>query len=243
MNTETSGARAAYETLAPGYDELTKANDYEMWLGEVLLPELEERGLRRGSAFDVGCGTGRAFEPLLERGWRVAGCDLSPAMLSEARRKFGDSVPLTVADARELPPLGPFELVLALNDVVNYLTGEGDLERALRGMRANLAPEGLLLFDSNSLGLFRSQFTPDAGDGGIFEATVATPGVEPHVHRQRHFPLPRLREAIEAAGLECLAILGQRELAGRVLLADPADEQRDEKLVCIARRPAAQATR
>ena len=73
---------------------------------------------------------------MLRRGWEILGCDLTPAMLAEARAKFGDAVPLETADIRELPVFGEFELVWALNDVINYLVGDGDLERALKGMRA-----------------------------------------------------------------------------------------------------------
>ncbi|HET9677416.1 MAG TPA: hypothetical protein VFP21_07940, partial [Solirubrobacterales bacterium] len=67
-------ALAAYEAFAPIYNEFNHLNDYEMWLGRTLLPELEKRGLRRGRALDVACGTGRAFAPLLKRGWEVRGC-------------------------------------------------------------------------------------------------------------------------------------------------------------------------
>ena len=228
-------ARRAYETLAPAYDEFTRTNDYEMWLGDLLLPELEGHGLTAGRALDAGCGTGRAFEPLLRRGWEVVGCDVSPAMLAEARRKFGEAVPLTIADLRGMPVLGRFDLVIALNDVVNYLTGDGDLERALTAMAANLAPGGFVLFDSNTLATFRSEYLEAARAGGIFETTIATADIEPHVHRQRHFTDGDLVAAIAAAGLEQLALLGQRETKARVELHRHADQERDRKVICIAR--------
>jgi SAM-dependent methyltransferase len=101
-----TSALAAYESFAPVYNEFNHQNDYEMWLGQALLPELERHGLERGRALDVACGTGRAFAPLLRRGWRVRGCDLSPAMLERARQEGGDLVELDVADMRELPTYG-----------------------------------------------------------------------------------------------------------------------------------------
>lgn len=245
-------ARDAYDTFASIYDDFNYLNDYEMWLG-VLLPELEKRGLRKGRVLDVGCGTGRAFEPMLRRGWQIQGCDLSTGMLAEARRKFGDAIPLEVADARELPVFGEFELALALNDVVNYLTGDGDLERALKGMRANLAADGMILFDSNSLSLFRADFASgdsegmSVGDwtwhgmsreiepGGTFEARVSGGELAPHIHRERHHTTETVKSAMEAAGLEFLAALGQREQDGGVALADPPDEMRDHKIIYIGR--------
>lgn len=245
---------SAYEKFAEIYDDFNYRNDYEMWLGRKLLPELERRGLRTGQALDVGCGTGRAFPPLLQRGWRVHGCDLSPAMLARAREQFADAVELDVADMRELPDFGSFELVLSMNDAVNYLTEDGELEQALRGMRANLAPDGLLLFDCNSLLLFRLAYEPMEdeveNDGRrwtwtglgredeskpIYRVRIEGDGVEPIVNRERYFRIDEVEAAIAAAGLELVAVLGQREEGSEVVMREPPDEERDHKIVYIAR--------
>jgi SAM-dependent methyltransferase len=245
-------ARLAYEAFASIYDDFNHLNDHEMWLG-TLLRELEKHGLRKGRLLDIGCGTGRAFEPMLRRGWEVLGCDLTPAMLAQARAKFGTTVPLEVADIRELPVFGKFELVLALNDVINYLLRDGDLERALTGMRANLAPGGLVLFDANTLSLFEASFASGddermsvgewrwvgQGDrvepGGIFEARVSGGEIEPHVHRERHWTEDQIRAAMETAGLELLTVLGQREVDLKVLLEQPPDDWRHYKVIHIGR--------
>ncbi len=245
-------ARAAYEAFAPIYDDFNHLNDYEMWLGR-LLPELEKHGLRRGRLLDVGCGTGRAFEPMLRRGWEILGCDVAPAMLAEARRKYGEAVPLEVADVRELPAFGKFELVWALNDVVNYLLSRDDLERALTGMRSNLAPGGLVLFDANTLALFEANFAGGAstemsargwrwdglsGDvepGGTFQARLSGDGVAAHLHRERHHTAEQVQEAMETAGLQLLTALGQQEVGEGVELVEPPDESRDHKVIYIGR--------
>jgi SAM-dependent methyltransferase len=248
---ESDPVRVAYQAMAPIYDDFCGANDYEMWIGN-LLPELEKHGLRRGRLLDVGCGTGRAFEPMLKRGWKIVGCDLSPAMLAEARDKFGDTVPLHEASLRELPVFGEFELVWALNDVVNYLLEDGDLERAFAGMRANLAPGGLILFDSNTLNVYRSGFGDTAGaqevgewrwesltsevtPGAIVESQISGPGVETHVHKERHYGEAQLRETLEAVGLELVASVGQQEADGGVVMTEPPDESRDHKIIHIYR--------
>lgn len=249
-------AREAYRALAGIYDEFTAANNYEMWLGEVLLPELERRGLETpGRLLDVGCGTGRAFGPMLERGWDVVGCDLSAEMAKTAMTKF-PHVGVFLADARELPHFGDFDLVWMLNDVANYLVPDGDLERALQGMRDNLRDGGFVLFDSNSLSLFRQGFTREGGEetrwswtwtgkseavvaGGTFEAEISGEGVETHIHRERHHPIEVVRETMRRSGLEPLATLGQQEQEGQVLLMADADEERDHKIIHIGRRIAA----
>src|SRR5690242_8763692 len=162
-------ALAAYEAFAPIYNEFNHLNDYEMWLGRTLLPELEKHGLKHGRALDVACGTGRAFAPLLKRGWEIHGCDLSPAMLERARQEADSKVELDVADMRELPTYGEFELVLSLNDSLNYLLGDNDLEYTLAGMRANLADDGLLLFDVNAKSIYETGGAWAAGSSRTVE--------------------------------------------------------------------------
>jgi SAM-dependent methyltransferase len=253
---ERDAARATYDAFAPIYNEFTHRNDYEMWLGEVLLPELEKHGLRRGRALDVGCGTGRAFAPLLRRGWELRACDLSPGMLERARGEGGNQVQLDVVDMRELPTYGEFELVLSLNDAVNYLLGDDDLERALARMRDNLAADGLLLFDVNSKGTYDSGAWSDAdhvvehegrswtwrgigeveGEPSVFETRIEGDDIEPIVHRERFRPEAEVREAMAAAGLDCRAALGMQEIEGKVVLSDPPDEDRDYKVVYIGSR-------
>lgn len=255
-------AEKAYDQFAAVYDECNAENDYESWLGEVLLPELERHGLRRGWALDVGCGTGRAFEPLLARGWKVVGSDVSTGMLAEAKRKYGSAVELFTADARSLPPFsGPpgsppgeaFDLVLLLNDVVNYMIEDGDLEKVFAGVRSNLRPpHGLAVFDANTLALFRAEFasevdeemsrggwrwrglSEDLSAGQIFEASISAQSVEPEVHRQRHWTGEQVRAALAAAGLDCLTCLGQREEGRRIILSTSPNEDSDAKVVYVA---------
>ncbi|MGN6216926.1 MAG: class I SAM-dependent DNA methyltransferase [Solirubrobacterales bacterium] len=237
-------------------------NDYEMWVGGTILPELEKRGLRKGWALDIGCGTGRAFDPLLDRGWRLVGCDVSAGMLAEAERKYGSRVQLLHLDARSVPPVSPssdspaseaFELVLLLNDVVNYMTEDGDLERAFAGVKANLNRDhGLVAFDANTFLLYRHSYAPGVNEemsargwdwfglgdepqpGGVYEARLSGRDVEPHVHRQRHWLDGEIEAALEANGLRCLARLGMSEEENGILLSEVPDEERDYKIIYIA---------
>lgn len=244
-------ALTAYQAFAAIYNEFNASNDYEMWLGRALLPELARHGLRQGGrALDVGCGTGRAFAPLLRRGWRVTGCDLSPAMLSVAAEEGGGDVELELADMRLLPRIGDFDLVLSLNDSVNYLLGAKDLALALAGMRANLAPDGLLVFDVNSRSTYSSVFGGErevqydgsrwvwTGRGevapSIFEAEITGDRVvDPIRNLERFRSEGEVLDAMREAGLVPVAALGMSEADGEVLLTAPLDEDRDYKLVFI----------
>jgi SAM-dependent methyltransferase len=250
-------AAKAYEAIAPVYDDFTAHHDYEMWLGN-LLPELRRHGLRGRRLLDVGCGTGKSFLLMLEQGWEVTACDISPSMLELARAKAGDVVKLSVADMRDLPAFGEFDLVWALDDAVNYLLSIEELGEALSGMRSNLAPGGLLMFDVNTLRSYRTFFaetervergdrtlvwrgqgSPDAEPGSISEARFeveapagAGAGVETHVHRQRHFTEAEVLRAIEGAGLKCLDAFGH---GYDTILHQPIEELVHTKAVYIAR--------
>jgi SAM-dependent methyltransferase len=253
-----ASALDAYESFAPIYNAFNHQNNYEVWLGRVLLPELEKHGLKHNRVLDVGCGTGRAFTPLLRRGWQVRGCDLSPAMLEWAHREGGAKVELDVADMRELPIYGEFELVLSLNDSVNYLLGDDDLRRALSGMRANLAEGGLVLFDTNARCMYEGEGAWSSGsrtvehegkrwswrasgevEPSIHEVRIEGDDVETTIHRHRFRSQPEVRQAIADSGLECRAVLGMEETEpGEITLSEPPDEDRHYKVVYIAAKEA-----
>ncbi len=150
-------AERTYEAMAPVYDDFTAHHEYDAWLTDLVVI-LERNGLEGRRLLDVGCGTGKSFLPMLPRGWEVRGCDISPSMLELAREKAGDGVPLSVADMRKLPRFGEFDLVWALDDAVNYLLSGDELVQAMSGMRDNLAPTGLIIFDVNTLLAYRTFF-------------------------------------------------------------------------------------
>jgi SAM-dependent methyltransferase len=149
-----------YDVFARFYDAFTDASDYEAWTTSML--ELAEgHGLAGRAQLDLACGTGKSFLPFLRRGFRVTGCDASPGMLAEAAVKAPEAT-LVYADLRELTMLGRFDLVTCFDDSLNYLRDEDELLAALRGMAANLARNGVALFDLNTLRAYRTTFARDS---------------------------------------------------------------------------------
>jgi SAM-dependent methyltransferase len=250
MWTLTDLATPAYDALAPFYDEFTAHHDYEAWIG-ALEQLARAHGLRGRRLLDVACGTGKSCAPFAARGYAVTGCDASQAMLDRARRRL-PSARLVRRDLRRLGRLGAFDLVCCIDDGLNYLLGEDELVSALRGMAAQLAPGGVVLFDVNTLATYRTFFTSATGSdhvrwrgragaafapGGLAEATLDIVGDDGArlrtVHRQRHHPPPVVERALAAAGLELVARRGQ-DLSGRI---EPhLDERRHTKALHIARR-------
>lgn len=258
---ETDGsALTAYEELAEVYDLFTADYAHEPWL-DALEGLGIEHGLEGRRLLDVACGTGKSFLPMLARGYEVTGCDLSPAMLAQARLKVGaGTCRLLVADMRDLPPLGPFDLVTCLDDAVNYLLNDCELFAALGGIARALRPGGLALFDANTRRTYRKTFASDfvvdhggtvfcwRGEGradlGPAEISSAlieiltAPGRDGRRRRtsrhvQRHHPRALVEAACRAAGLDCCAVRGQLP-GGR--LAPEADEEEHSKFVYVARK-------
>jgi SAM-dependent methyltransferase len=248
----STDARDTYEAFAASYDDFNHRYQYESWTTK-LLERAEATGLEGYRLLDVGCGTGLSFVAPLAQGWAVTGCDISPRMIEAAGARAGERAALHVADMRALPRFGEFDLVWAVNDAVNYLLDPAELGAALAGMRRNLAPRGVALFDVNTLAAYRSFFgeevvverdgrrlvwqgmgsTGDGGPGSIFEARFGGEGagVESHTHRQRHFPEAEVIGAIEAAGLRCVEVAG--ELDGE--LSDGLDEAAHTKAIYVCK--------
>nr|WP_246345718.1 class I SAM-dependent methyltransferase [Conexibacter arvalis] len=257
METTTPpAALIAYERLAPVYDRFTDSYDHDGWVGR--LEALARRhGLAGRRALDVACGTGKSFLPLVARGYDVWACDLSPAMVDRARRVTGDVSParVTVADMRQLPALGSFDLVTCLDDAVNYLLDDDGLRAAFASVARLLAPGGIYLFDANTLATYRDGFgaratferpladaiwrgetTGPIVPGAICSASIEIGGPAAAVsrHVQRHHPEATVRALLASAGLDCRAVMGQSP--GGLLHEEP-DEEAHTKLVYVARRP------
>jgi SAM-dependent methyltransferase len=248
----------AYACLAPHYDAFTSGYDHERWVDaiEATARSLGQSGKR---ALDIGCGTGRSSAPLFERGYSVLACDISPEMIQVARDKFPSrSDSFFVADMRELPKLGEFDLVLCLDDCLNYLLADADLAATFASVSSLLSSTGMFVFDVNSLRTYRQAFAAtivresdrrvfawrgEAQAGHLAGATAAatvevfaerTDGLwerSSSRHVQRHHSEATIRRLLDDAGLQCRACLGQSTGA---LLETTADEQRHTKVVYFA---------
>jgi SAM-dependent methyltransferase len=255
-----------YDALAPHYDAFTSGSDYDRWT-EVVLEHARKHGLRGQALLDVACGTGSSFLPFLRRGFKVVGSDTSAGMLAEAALK-APQARLVLADMRELPTLGQFDLVTCFDDSLNYLASESDLVAAFSSIAANLGPDGLALVDLNSLQAYRTTFARDHVkeelDGRVFawrgeSPEQAAPGcaavawIDVFVpageglyrrvrseHRQRHFGCEQVTAAMHEAGLELLGVNG---VADDGALAAHADEIRHLKVLYTARRAKGGAAR
>jgi trans-aconitate 2-methyltransferase len=102
------------------------------------------------TVLDVGCGTGRVTEQLLElvpRG-RVLAFDASPEMVELARKRLGDRADVWCQDVLSLDLPEPVDVIVS-NAVLHWVT---DHERMWRRLGAALRPAGRLEVQCGGLG-------------------------------------------------------------------------------------------
>ena len=164
----TEGSAGAFELIGPYYDRLMSAVPYGMWADYVerLLARFDARphvgsGDPTYRVLDLACGTGKVGAELARRGYQAFGVDLSESMVRIAARE--SRLPAAVQDARALGLRpGSFDLVVSLYDSLNYVLEPEGLLAAFRSVREALAPQGLFIFDLNTIrALTLDLFTQD----------------------------------------------------------------------------------
>lgn len=138
-------SKAAFDEQAPIYDEGMQG-DHARALYPCILEEARRamESIPVPSVLDVGCGTGMLSERLLGAfpSCRLAGVDLSPAMVERARARLAGRAEVREADAERLPfHDGAFDLVVCNDSFHHY----PDPDRAVFQMWRVLRKGGALV--------------------------------------------------------------------------------------------------
>ena len=154
-----------YDAFAADYDRFVS------WKGRLSheLPFFDrlfaEAGVRR--VLDAACGTGHHAIALAQQGYRVAGADLSAAMVERATENAlaaGVTGHLAVAGFGELASLGmTFDGVICLGNSLPHLLSALEVHEALADFAAVLRPGGLLVIQNRNfdrLWAARERFMP-----------------------------------------------------------------------------------
>ena len=143
----------AYTSFARVYDTFMDNIPYEEW-AEYLTGLLHEYAVTDGLILDLGCGTGSMTELLAAAGYDMIGADNSEEMLEIAMEKrfmSGHEILYLLQDMREFELYGTVRAVISVCDSLNYITEEEELLQVFRLVNNYLDPQGVFIFDFNTL--------------------------------------------------------------------------------------------
>ena len=147
----------AYSKFAQVYDLFMDNIDYEGW-ADYVTARLREYGIADGLVLELGCGTGTMTGLLADRGYDMIGVDNSEEMLAEAMEKrveSGQDILYLLQDMQEFELYGTVRAVVSVCDSLNYITEREELLQVFRLVNNYLDPEGIFLFDMNTVHKYR----------------------------------------------------------------------------------------
>ena len=141
-----------------------------------------------GAALEFGIGTGRIAVPLVERGVRVHGIDLSEAMVARLRQKAGaGEIGVTIGTFATTRVEGTYSLVYLVFNTIGNLTTQDEQVACFENAAAHLEPGGCFVIELGMSGSSGGKVEVfDLGDThvGIDERDPATQRLVSH-----HFSL------------------------------------------------------
>ena len=218
----------AYSEFAGVYDMFMDNIPYREW-GEYLIDLLKEYEINDGLLLDLGCGTGTMTEILSEAGYDMIGVDNADEMLNIAiskREQSGHDILYLNQDMREFELYGTVRGIVSICDSINYITEEDDLLQVFKLVNNYLDIGGLFIFDLNTEYKYRqigdATIAENREEGSFiwennyyeedmineYDLTLFIRGEDGRYdrymenHLQRAYPLDRVKELIEEAGLE-----------------------------------------
>ena len=223
MSAAPAGAAVVWHDLECG----SYAADLPLWR------ELAARA--GGPILDLGAGTGRVALDLAAQGHAVSALDSDPELLdalAERAAEAGLAVDCVHADARSLPALGPFALVLAPMQLLQILGGRPGRAELLAGVVRALAPGGRFAAAITDVSAAIAAEDarpplPDVGEQGHWVFSSLPLDVRPHPRgvlvewlRHRVSPSGELAEERHTQVLDALGAAGlEQELAEHGLTA------------------------
>lgn len=112
---------------------------------------------------DVGCGTGRLFDPLAGLGWQITGLEPDPHYCESAQALASgyDNVRVRCGGFMDIREEATYDLVVAVNAPFAYLRTMPDRLQALHNIYRSLKPEGVVFLDfPNFLHVLKSYREP-----------------------------------------------------------------------------------
>ena len=102
----------------------------------------------KGTALELGIGTGRIALPLSKRGVRVHGIELSPAMVAELHVKPGaKDIDVTIGDFATARVNGAFKVAYLVRNTITNLTTQDEQVQCFQNVARHLVPGGCFVIE------------------------------------------------------------------------------------------------
>lgn len=115
-------------------------------------------GEHRKNVLEIGIGTGLVAEQLMSYGYQLTGIDFSEEMLSRARTRLGENIPLFNVDIKDFCALSQYDAVFSIMgpwyitcnhsreySYLSYLRTNEENRIGLENVSQMLRPEGILI--------------------------------------------------------------------------------------------------
>ena len=244
----------SYGKFARVYDMFQDNVNYRKWADDII-ETLKQEQIEDGLVLELGCGTGTVTEMLADAGYDMIGIDNSEEMLAEAMEKrveSGQDILYLLQDMQEFELYGTVRAVVSVCDSLNYITDRDELRHVFELVNNYLDPEGIFLFDMNTVHKYRdllgdTTIAENRDEGSFiwdnsydeeeglnyYELAVFLPREDglyeksEEVHCQKAYPQEEIETLIKEAGMELLAVYDAYTL-------NPATED-SERLFFVAR--------
>jgi len=166
-------AAESYGAFAYAYDQAL-GDRYFRAVRRLLVDVLDRYPSASMTHLDVCCGTGLAMPFFTSRGFVSTGVDISPVMLTVARKRARR---LVGGDTRALPLRTTFSRITCLYDSLNHLLDRRDLAAGFREIAGVMDGDSLFIFDMNHPEIYPEVWgmkEPFVDEGPDFHLEIAT---------------------------------------------------------------------
>jgi SAM-dependent methyltransferase len=177
------------EDVAEGYDDVQRYSKTPSRSEQAAAVGFLEKLAGGGPVLELAIGTGWIALPLAERGIRVDGIDLSPAMIDQLRAKpGGEQISVTMGDFADVPVPGTYRLIFVVANTLFNLLTQDDQVRCFENVAAHLTGDGTFLIEA-----FRPDFLYRLRDHQYVDAEAIEVD-EVRLDVARHDPVKQLLE-------------------------------------------------
>lgn len=144
----------AFSEFAPYYDQfMLRYVNYRAWV-DYIIKIFKHFQIQPKTILDLACGTGIPATLLAQKGYQIIAVDNSLPMLAILENKVrekGYDIKIINSDMRNFVVPQEVDAAISLYDSINYLLTESDLQSCFCCVATALKPDGLFVFDVNTI--------------------------------------------------------------------------------------------